>query len=200
MTKIKICGLMTKEHVNHTVAAGADAIGFVFAASKRQINIETAQQLAKDIPSSILKVGVFVNESVENMIHIAKTVPLDMIQLHGDESSQVIEALPFPTIKAFSVRSKKDVEKASTCTSEYLLFDAPGTDFKGGSGNQFDWSLLDDLHIDRQRVILAGGLNSSNIAQAINQVAPAIIDVSSGVETAGVKDPQKITALLNLCI
>lgn len=189
---------MTEEHVKHTVAAGADAIGFVFAQSKRQIDAQTAKELAKNIPASIVKVGVFVNEPLENILKIAKTVPLDVVQLHGDESPDLIKQIPYTTIKALSIHSKNDVEKAASYESDYLLFDAPGTDFKGGSGNSFDWTLLDELHIERERVILAGGINLTNIQQAIRQVSPAYIDVSSGVETNGVKDPVKITELINL--
>ena len=192
MNVVKICGLKEREHVEAACTAGADLIGFMFAPSKRQITVKTAHELAKLVPTHIKKVWVFVNESVEAIQAIAKAVPLDIIQYHGDETQELIDAVGLPSIKAYSVRTKEDVEKAAHYNVDYYLFDAPGTDFRGGSGQQFDWSLLEQANITRDKIILAGGLHPANVEAAITQVQPFAVDVSSGVETDGVKDSEKI--------
>ncbi|MFY3793030.1 phosphoribosylanthranilate isomerase [Ureibacillus sp. MALMAid1270] len=192
MVKVKICGLKEVEHVQAAVEAGASFIGFMFAPSKRQISIEHAAELAKFVPSHVKKVGVFVNPTVEQVREAVEKVGLDYVQYHGNESIDFIEKLGYPSIKAFSIRSYEDVEKASKYNVDYYLFDAPGTDFAGGSGQVFDWSLLNQLSISKDRVILAGGLNSNNIQQAIEQVSPMGVDVSSGVESNGSKDSNLI--------
>ncbi len=172
MVKVKICGLKEVEHVQAAVSAGASFIGFMFAPSKRQITIEHASELAKFVPLHVKKVGVFVNPTEEQVHEAVEQVGLDYVQYHGNESAEFIEKLGYPSIKAFSIRSYEDVEKASKYNVDFYLFDAPGTDFAGGSGRVFDWSLLDQLSISKDRVILAGGLNSGNVQQAIEQVAP----------------------------
>ncbi|MBQ0138353.1 MAG: phosphoribosylanthranilate isomerase [Kurthia sp.] len=198
MVQVKICGLMEKEHVEAAVSTGVDFIGFVFAPSKRRVTVEEAQSLAKLIPNPIQKVGVFVNESYENMIEIAKRVPLDVIQLHGQEPPELVERLAdYTVVKAISVRTAADIERASQYQqADYFLFDAPGTDFEGGSGHTFDWSLVEQTGIDRSRTILAGGLHAGNITKAIEQLQPFAVDVSSGVETNGRKDSDKITKFI----
>lgn len=198
MVRVKICGLTKKEHIQVAVEEQVDYIGFVFAKSKRQVTVEQAKVLAQSIPEPIQKVGVFVNETVENMLHIAKEVPLDVIQLHGQESQQVVEALkPYTTIKAISVRTKEDVQKAAQYNVDYYLFDAPGIEYEGGSGNTFDWTLLENTKINRQNIILAGGLTPENVGRAIEQVEPYGIDVSSGVEIDRQKDEMRMRAFMN---
>lgn len=198
MVRVKICGLTKKEHIQVAVEEQVDYIGFVFAKSKRQVTVEQAKVLAQSIPEPIQKVGVFVNETVENMLHIAKEVPLDVIQLHGQETQQVVEALkPYTTIKAISVRTKEDVQKAAQYNVDYYLFDAPGIEYEGGSGNTFDWTLLENTKINRQNIILAGGLTPENVGRAIEQVEPYGIDVSSGVEIDGQKDEMRMRAFMN---
>lgn len=192
MTVVKICGLKEAAHVEAACAAGADFLGFMFAPSKRQITVETAQELAKVVPAHVKKVGVFVNATAETIRAIAKAVPLDYVQYHGDETQALIDEIGLPSIKAYSVHTKEDVEKAAHYNVDYYLFDAPGTDFRGGSGHQFDWSLLEAASISRDKIILAGGLQLENIEAAITQVQPFAVDVSSGVETDGVKDHEKI--------
>lgn len=198
MVRVKICGLTKKEHIQVAVEEQVDYIGFVFAKSKRQVTVEQAKVLAQSIPEPIQKVGVFVNETVENMLHIAKEVPLDVIQLHGQESQQVVEALkPYTTIKAISVRTKEDIQKAAQYNVDYYLFDAPGIEYEGGSGNTFDWTLLENTKINRQNIILAGGLTPENVGRAIEQVEPYGIDVSSGVEIDRQKDEMRMRAFMN---
>jgi len=196
MTKVKICGLKEQQHVRAAVEAGADAIGFVFAPSKRQISIEQAHQLAKDIPGEVLKIGVFVNPSVEELRAAVEGVPLDYVQFHGEETPEFIRQQGYPAIKALSVRDEEDVRAAANYNVAYYLFDAPGTDFKGGSGHTFDWTLLEMAGIPRDKLILAGGLKAENIAEAVSLVSPYMVDVSSGVETDGIKDEAKINAFI----
>ncbi|MFJ7369754.1 phosphoribosylanthranilate isomerase [Lysinibacillus sp. NPDC098008] len=196
MTKVKICGLREPEHVMTAVQAGADAIGFVFAPSKRRVSLEQAQHLAQQIPEGVLKIGVFVNPTPAELKEAVERVPLDYVQYHGEETPAFIQKQGYPAIKALSVRKKEDVQAAANYQVDYYLFDAPGTDFKGGSGHTFDWTLLEEVGIPREKLILAGGLHAENINEAIASVTPFMVDVSSGVETDGVKDPTKIQAFL----
>ncbi len=196
MTKVKICGLKEKVHVHCAVAAGANFLGFVFAPSKRQISIRKACELSQIVPKHVKKVGVFVNPTEDEVKEAFEKVPLDFIQYHGNEEPTFIEKLGLPSIKAFSIRELSDVEKASKYNVDYYLFDAPGTDFAGGSGKAFDWSLLDQLSIPKEKVILAGGLNALNVQQAIAAVQPFAVDVSSGVEQDGKKNCELIQSFI----
>ncbi|MBL3728724.1 phosphoribosylanthranilate isomerase [Lysinibacillus sp. HST-98] len=196
MTKVKICGLQEQEHVKTAVHAGADAIGFVFAPSKRRVSIEQAQQLAKHVPQGVLKIGVFVNPTPAELKEAVEQVPLDYVQYHGEESPAFIQEQGYPAIKALSIRDKEDVQAAANYQVDYYLFDAPGTEFKGGSGHTFDWTLLEQVGIPKEKLLLAGGLNVDNIEAAITDVEPFMVDVSSGVETHGRKDSTKIQAFL----
>lgn len=196
MTAVKICGLREAMHVQAAVSHGATFIGFVFAPSSREVTVDEAASLAAHIPSHVKKVGVFVNETSERIREIAASVPLDYVQYHGDEPQSFIDEVGLPAIKAFSVKTKEDVEAAARYSVDYYLFDAPGTDFRGGSGHVFDWSLLSDAGIPKDKLIVAGGLHSENVAAAISQVQPFGVDVSSGVETNKRKDTAKIEAFL----
>lgn len=189
--KVKICGITKKEDALLAEEAGADLIGFVFAPSKRRISPVNAAAIANQLPDHIKKVGVFVNEAAENMIHIAKLVGLDYIQLHGDESAQLARSLPYPIIKAFSI-DKATPETIRKFPCDYLLIDSPGEKYQGGSGRTFDWSKLDKLGIEKSRFILAGGLSADNVQEAIKVTGAIGVDVSSGVETDGVKNHDKI--------
>lgn len=195
MTRIKICGLKEAEHVEAAVFAGADAIGFVFAPSKRQITLSEAAQLAKAIPFPVKKVGVFVNATAEEINATAQAVPLDYVQLHGDEPDTLLDAIEVPVIKAFSIRSKEDLERAFASPAPLVLVDAPGTTHRGGSGHTFDWTYFHQVSTSRP-FILAGGLTPENVGEAVRDLQPAMVDVSSGVETDGRKDSDKIKAFI----
>ncbi|EJN95094.1 phosphoribosylanthranilate isomerase [Streptococcus ratti] len=184
MTKVKICGLSTQEAVTAAVDSGADYIGFVFAPSKRQISLEKANKLAKDIPASVQTVGVFVSPSLEELEGAVKTVPLDLVQVHGDFDEELINQISVPIIRAVQVTKKEPILLSK---ARYLLFDAP----MAGSGETFDWQLLRDKHI-KQPFFIAGGLNADNVKECIQRFSPYAVDVSSGVETNGHKDSQKI--------
>lgn len=144
MTKVKICGLKERKHVEAAVEAGADAIGFVFAPSSRRVTVEEARELAKFVPEGVLKIGVFVDATEAELKRTFAEVPLDFIQYHGDEEPEFIQQVGLPAIKAVSVHDEEDVRRAARYDVEYFLFDTPGTEFKGGSGKTFDWTLLEE--------------------------------------------------------
>ena len=196
MTLVKICGLQEVEHVRAAVAAGVDALGFVFAKSRRQVTLSQAQRMTAVVPQDVLKVGVFVNETSETVEKYAKEVPLDYVQLHGDESIEYVNSISVPVIKAFSISSKEDVQNALTYDVDLYLFDTPSIEFRGGSGKTFDWGLLNSEIPLKEKVILAGGLNAENVRVAIQKVRPYMVDVSSGVETDQRKDESKIRAFI----
>lgn len=195
--RVKVCGITTEEAANAVVAADADFIGFVFAPSKRRISPVNAAGLATKIPSNIKKVGVFVNESKENICMIAKTVGLDYIQLHGDEDAAFAQALPYPIIKAFSINQATS-ETVRSFPCDYYLIDSPGQAHRGGSGKVFNWEQLTALKLDHDKLILAGGLSADNISDAIAAVHPTCVDVSSGVEVDGRKNNDKISQFVKL--
>ena len=184
MTKVKICGLTTKEAVEVAVNSGADYIGFVFAKSKRQVGIKQASHLAQFIPKTVQKVGVFVSPTLMELQEAIVKVPLDLVQIHGEFSDEDFEKLDVPSIRAISV--EKTLEEIET-KADFLLFDAP----LAGSGKTFDWELLKDENIEKP-YFLAGGLTVDNVKQAITFFRPYAVDVSSGVETDGKKDLLKI--------
>ena len=184
MTKVKICGLSTKEAVKTAVSAGADYIGFVFAPSKRQVTLEQAAELAKFIPSHIQKVGVFVSPSRAELLEAVDKVGLDLVQVHGQVADDLFEDLPCASIQAVQVDRDGHVPNSQ---ADYLLFDAP----VAGSGQTFDWGQLDMTEL-AQPFFIAGGLNEDNVARAIQHFSPFAVDVSSGVETDGQKDHEKI--------
>ena len=184
MTKVKICGLSTKEAVKTAVSAGADYIGFVFAPSKRQVTLEQAAELAKLIPADVKKVGVFVSPSRSELLEAVDKVGLDFVQVHGQVVDKLFENLPCGSIQAVQVDEGGHVPNSQ---ADYLLFDAP----VAGSGQTFDWGQLDTTEL-AQPFFIAGGLNEDNVARAIQHFSPFAVDVSSGVETDGRKDHEKI--------
>ena len=184
MTKVKICGLSTKEAVKTAVSAGADYIGFVFAPSKRQVTVEQATELAKFIPSHIQKVGVFISPSRAELLEAVDKVGLDFVQVHGQVVDKLFENLPCGSIQAVQVDGNGHVHNSQ---ADYLLFDAP----VAGSGQTFDWGRLDTTELS-QPFFIAGGLNEDNVEEAIQHFTPYAVDVSSGVETDGQKDHEKI--------
>lgn len=188
MTKVKICGLSTVEAVETAVLAGADYIGFVFAASKRQVSLEQAQELAKRVTGKTKIVGVFVSPSLEDLEQAIGQVPLDMVQIHGTFDEVLIPLISVPVIRTIQL---SDQEAQVSSQADYLLFDAP----VAGSGQTFDWDLLKDQKI-RQDFFIAGGLTVDNVRQARETFQPYALDVSSGVETDGHKDIEKIKAFI----
>ena len=213
-TGIKICGMRRKEDIEAANACRPDYIGFILSPGfRRSVTPEEAEQLARRLAPGILKVGVFVNESVEKVVEAAGF--LDLIQLHGSEDNAYIRDLrgrmatsdprglleatndprgrmTKPVIQAFRIRSADDLKRAMESEADYLLLDN-GT----GTGEAFDWSLISDAEVlmcgeAAKPWILAGGLGPDNVAEAVRRFRPYAVDLSSGAETDGWKDPKKM--------
>lgn len=196
-TRIKICGLTRIEDVFAAVDAGADAIGLVFyPPSPRFVSFERAAELVRAVPPFVTTVGLFVNPAPAFVEQALKTVPLQLLQFHGDESEAQCARFGRPWIKAARVRAGIDlVEFCSSHPSAVgILLDAFVEGY-GGGGKTFDWSLIPD-GLGR-RLILSGGLDAGNVTEAIRRTRPWAIDVSSGVESAkGIKDAEQIAAFI----
>jgi|SRR5690625_44311 len=188
---VKICGIKTMEIAQIASDSGADLLGFVFAPSKRQITPKDAARIVQALPGSVLKVGVFVNETAKHIVQIADEVGLNIIQLHGEESPDILHTLGYPTIKAFPI-DEITRTNVRNFPSDYLLVDSPKGKYHGGTGQPFNWNLVPHLAHEQDKLILAGGLTPDNVKEAVRIVQPDGVDVSSGVETNGEKDPLKI--------
>ena len=213
--KVKMCGISKVETIPAVVEAKPDYMGLVFAPSKRQVTVDQAKILVEELHRGYAKkygsdtkhdkndtiktVGVFVNETVDNLVTIANEANLDAVQLHGDEDETFIQSLKERTSvevwKAVQIRSAADAEAWIDSSADMLLFDAYHKDERGGTGEVFDWSSLDAFE---RPFMLAGGIDSTNVARAIRTVRPYGIDISSGIETNGVKDDEKITAFTKI--
>lgn len=217
--KVKMCGISKVETIPAVVEAKPDYMGLVFAASKRQVTVDQAKilvselhkqyanrynrdviQWSNDVVQEFIKtVGIFVNETLDNLVTIATEVNLDAVQLHGDEDEAFIQSLKGRTNvevwKAVQIRSAADAEAWIDSSADMLLFDAYHKDERGGTGEVFDWSCLDEFE---RPFMLAGGIDSTNVARAIRTVRSYGIDISSGIETDGVKDNEKITTFTKL--
>ncbi|PLS16532.1 phosphoribosylanthranilate isomerase [Bacillus sp. M6-12] len=189
---IKICGITTLEAAQAACDAGADMLGFVFAQSKRKITPEQAKAIIEKIPAHVKKTGVFVNEELDIIEETVRTAGLDYVQLHGDESAAFAQKITVPVIKAFGIENKSDLNKASMFETDFYLFDSPKGKYRGGNGTSFDWAVLEENDFPKDKTILAGGLTPENVKEAILRVRPVAVDVSSGVETNGIKDRAKI--------
>ena len=192
-TRIKICGLTREEDVRAAVAAGADAIGFVFyPPSPRYVSFERAAELARLVPPFVSIVGLFVNPAPDFVREALAKVPLQVLQFHGDEQETNCVGFGLPYIKAARMRPGLDLLKYAACFpgAQGLLVDAFVEGY-GGGGETFDWSLIPSkLPLP---LILSGGLNAGNVAEAVRCVQPWAVDVSSGVEAAkGIKDAVRI--------
>ena len=189
MTYIKMCGLSREYDIQAVNEIKPKYIGFVFwAKSKRYISPEKAFQLKKLLDKDINAVGVFVDESIEKVAEMLDNNIIDIAQLHGSETEDYIKKLREltnkPIIQAFRIRSLNDTEKAVKSTADMILLDAGM-----GDGKIFDWSLIKDI---KRPYFLAGGLNCENIAEAVKTLQPYAVDVSSGIETDGLKDMKKM--------
>ncbi|MBR1709657.1 MAG: phosphoribosylanthranilate isomerase [Clostridia bacterium] len=192
MTKIKICGLFRPADIEAVNQAQPDYIGFIlnFPKSHRNVDADTAGYLASRRLPGIQTVGVFVDQPLGTVVDMADRIGLDIIQLHGHEDETYIRDLRSRTNceiwKAFRVRSEEELEPVERCMADMVLLDSGY-----GSGKTFDWSMT--AHVQRP-YILAGGLTPENIPEAISRLSPAVLDVSSGVETDRIKDAAKIRA------
>ncbi|MBO4679629.1 MAG: phosphoribosylanthranilate isomerase [Lachnospiraceae bacterium] len=194
MTQVKLCGLRRPEDIEAANRLKPEYIGFVFAGkSKRYVDPETAASLKEALDPSIKAVGVFVNEEFYVVEYLLKKHVIDVAQLHGNESEAYIDKLKKSTgktvIRAFKIKSSEDVEVAVKSPADYILLDAGA-----GDGVSFDWSVVKDVE---RPFFLAGGLDADNVSEAIKSVHPFAVDVSSGIETDGFKDIDKMTAFVN---
>lgn len=195
MVKIKICGIRRLEDIEIVNKYKPDYIGFVFADSKRKVSHELASQLKANLSPDIISVGVFVNESADEILKLYADGIIDIVQLHGGESEDYIKYLKDNTndelkiIKAIEMSEDEDLSEYDNSQADYLLLDSGK-----GSGKTFDWRLIrKDL---KKEFFLAGGINSGNVKEAIEEFNPFAIDLSSSLETDGYKDENKIKEIM----
>ena len=194
MTKIKMCGLSRAEDIQAANAIKPDYIGFVFAEiSKRKVSALEASKLKSKLDPEIKAVGVFLDDKLDFVASMLNLGIVDVVQLHGSEDEEYIEKVRKitnkPIIKAFIIRSEEDVKRAERSTADFILLDGGK-----GEGRAFDWSLLKEI---KRPYFLAGGLNPDNVGDAVKALKPFAVDVSTGIETEGVKDREKMTAFAN---
>ena len=193
MTKIKLCGLSRPRDILAANQLRPEYIGFVFAPeSKRYIAPKGAAELKELLDPNIQAVGVFVNETAETVARLLNSGVIDLAQLHGSEDADYIRQLRTrtgkPVIQAFRITSEEDVKRAEHSVADHILLDAGA-----GTGTVFDWSMLRQL---RRPYFLAGGLGPDNVEEAVERLHPYAVDVSSGIETDGGKDPEKMAAFV----
>lgn len=202
MVKVKICGLRRIEDVLEVNRLKPDYAGFVFAPSKRKVTPELARALRKSLKPPVQAVGVFVDLPAAETAAIAQWCGMDVVQLHGAEDAAYLRTLramlpPACEIwKAARVRTAEDIQKAAATGADRLLLDAYAPDAAGGTGTRFNWNIIQECDISLPYLV-AGGLNVENIADAVRVAKPYGVDVSSGVETGGIKDPDKMEKFIN---
>jgi len=201
MVKIKICGMTNLEDAQSAVDFGADAIGFIFAESPRRVEPEKAKSVIKSLKGSVLKVGVFVNERIENIKRIAEACELDAIQLHGDETPDFCSKLSkWEVIKALRVKDEESLSVISDYRDVFAwLLDTYSEQAYGGTGKTFDWDLAVKAKDLGKPIILSGGLNIHNIEEALRVVRPYGVDISSSIEQKpGKKDIDLMRKIIGL--
>ena len=192
MTRVKICGITNREDALLAIEMGADALGFIFAESPRRITPINAKAIIHNLPPLVKTVGVFVNEEPAGIKEIKSLCGLDLIQLHGDESSEICRELMPHSIKTFRIQNETDLKniKRYQGTVRAILLDTFQEGKAGGTGKTFDWSLAVKAKETGLPIILAGGLGPENIQEAIATVKPYALDINSGIEERpGKKDP-----------
>lgn len=196
-TRVKICGITRRQDAEFAVKSGADAIGLVFyEPSPRAVTIEQAAAITAQLSPFVSVVGLFVNATAESVRQTIKQIPLSLLQFHGDESAEFCEQFNMPYIKAIRMQSAADLIQASKdfSAASALLLDSYQHGVPGGTGQTFDWSMITAVN---KPLILAGGLTTDNVAEAIRQVSPYAVDVSGGVEESkGLKSNNKISAFM----
>lgn len=200
MTPVKICGITNQEDALCAIQCGAAALGFIFyPPSPRYIKPDDAKIIISSLPKQIVSVGVFVNEAMEEIHRIMKHCGLDMLQLHGDESPEFCRKFPASRIiKAVELKNEDDLNRAFQYDVSGILVDTRHAGLYGGTGKQSNWEMACRLK-DKKLLILSGGLNEGNIAEALQRVAPGALDINSGVEIApGKKDHSKLKKIFNV--
>jgi len=192
-TELKICGLSRLEDIVAVNRHGADFAGFVFyEKSKRYVDPYKANELIELLRADIKPVGVFMDEPIDSVVRIARITGVELVQLHGHESEEYVEyikrTLDRPVIKAYKASEEGALERAANSNADYVMIDSGA-----GSGKKFDWNILKDFNRD---YFLAGGLDPESVGEAISLLEPFAVDVSSGVETDGIKDEEKIAKFI----
>ena len=196
--KVKVCGMTSLKDALVAVEGGADAVGFIFyKKSPRSVTMKIVREIVLELPPFVDTVGVFVDETAEQINKIADYCNLDIIQLHGDESPTFCKKIRRKVIKAFRIKDMQSVKKLSSFQVSGFLLDTFSENLHGGTGKVFDWNLA----LPAKKfgpVIMAGGLTPNNVQQAVRQIRPYGVDVCSGVESEpGIKDHKKVRAFLN---
>ncbi len=195
MVKVKVCGITTPGDARVAAGSGADAIGFVFAESPRKVSVEGAREIAAALPDGVLKVGVFVNEEPAEVLRIAAEVGLDYAQLHGDETSEVVDAVHeggLKVIKALRVRGADSLSAMEGYGADLFLLDAYSENVRGGTGERFDWGMAKSLK-GRDNILISGGLTPENVREAVRFFEPYGVDASSSLEdTPGKKNEERV--------
>lgn len=200
-TRIKFCGITREQDMQQAVVLGVDAVGLVFANnSPRAVNVQQACTLINHCGPLVTRIGLFMDQDASTISHILDQVPLDMLQFHGSETEQFCTSFGMPYLKSVAMGTAGNVERDRTMTVESanidyasasaLLLDSNALGQPGGSGETFDWSKVPEIN---QPIIIAGGLDASNVSDVVTQLKPYAVDVSSGIESAkGKKDINKM--------
>jgi phosphoribosylanthranilate isomerase len=198
--RIKICGITRTEDAKTAAHLGVDALGFIFVKkSHRFIDAKAAAGIIRELPPFVSRVGVFVDETIENIVEICRIANIDTVQLHGSESPEFCAKVPFPVVKAVSVNDDTDISIIDAYAVSGILLDTWSTGMSGGTGKTFDWNIAKKACLRNERIILAGGLGPSNIEDALSAVQPYGVDINSGVEIKpGIKNPHKIRDVIRL--
>lgn len=197
-TRIKFCGIRSPEHAKLAEGLGVDAIGMVFVPeTPRFVDLDSAAAICDSVGPFVQRVGLFVNPSADQVMDVLAEVDLDILQFHGEESPEFCESFGFPYLKAVRVQNADQILDADRthARASALLLDSHSNKAQGGTGESFDWELIPQIN---KSIVLAGGLNPENVAQAIAKVKPYAVDVSSGIESApGVKDADRMRAFVS---
>lgn len=202
MTRVKICGNTNLEDAVLARDLGADYLGFIFAESKRKVSLEDAFAIREGLPDFDAFVGVFFNQPREEVLKIAERLGLKWLQFHGDETAlycRSFEEKGFKVIKTFRIKDAMSLKRMDDYNVAAFLFDTFSRLEKGGSGETFDWNVIEDRPYVHDQLFLAGGLNPENLSEAIRRVRPFAVDVASGVESEpGKKDPEKLKEFISI--
>jgi phosphoribosylanthranilate isomerase len=196
--RVKVCGITSPEDALLAAEAGASAIGLIFwPSSPRFVDRATARRIVEALPSFVLRVGVFVDQSLDMLTRTSDDVGLDIIQLHGNERPEMVACLPRRVLKAIRVGVDSVLQEVEQYESAAILLDTKDEQRPGGTGQSFDWRLAQQVRAKVPFLVLAGGLTPENVAAAIKIVGPDAVDVSSGVESRpGKKDPVKLKGFM----
>jgi phosphoribosylanthranilate isomerase len=209
-SRVKICGLRRPSDIEYVNKLLPEFVGFVFASSRRQVSFDQAKQLISALDNRIKTVGVFVNDDIERVKLLADSLKLNVLQFHGSEDVNYIKNLAnYEIWKVVSIKTddglslnkaikenQKNIDWINNSSIDGIVLDSEAKGIQGGTGITFNWEIIKELNIKKQ-LILAGGLNCQNITEAISNVRPAVVDVSSGVETEGIKDFNKMNEFIN---